>query len=57
MLAQSEEGAGTHWTSSIGDQREREREMYQTRASSLYKVDSRRVEHNSPTALYCNISR
>ena len=43
MIAQSEEGAGTDWTSNIGDQREREREMYQTRASSLYKVDSRLV--------------
>ena len=27
MIAQSEEGAGTDWTSNIGDQRERERDV------------------------------
>ena len=54
MIAQSEEGAGTDWTSNIGDQRERERDVSDP---SLQSVQGRQqtchnVTYNCPTALY-----
>ena len=35
MIAQSEEGAGTDWTSNIGDQSERERDVSDPGLQSL----------------------